>query len=65
MAAMERMGWLPLQGALVTPLSRMGLMALPAVQPPAAGTRHKRQVPTSNWVGSTGSTRNGAGVLMV
>ena len=40
-------------------------MALLRLQPgPLAGPRHTRQVPISNCVASSGSTRNGAGVGM-
>src|SRR5208337_414869 len=61
MAAMERMSALPLQETAKAPPERMGLMALAEVQPGPAGPCHRRQVATSNWVSSIGSTRNGAG----
>src|ERR1700722_2162201 len=65
-AAIERISPSPLQGMLVSPLSRMGLIALLVLQPvPLAGPRHTRQVPIRSCESSSGSTRNGAGVGIV
>ena len=61
-AAIERISASPLHVPLVAPVSRIGLIAFVPLHPtPLAGPRHTRQVPISNCVVSTGSTRKGAG----